>query len=386
MKKGELILLSVTLLICLVFAEIILRIAMPEPQNYMLRHPNINLVFTPKTEIMPGIYGDSKFSTNSLGLRGGEIEENHNYKILATGGSTAEDLYLDQEESWIRIAERETSAQSSKYNLWIGNAGKSGQNSRDHYIQLKYLLPQLPEIDAVMILVGMNDFMLRLRRDKIYDPNFMQKEDAEEILIPRVFHILPEKEDPTVPFVKRLALWKFMRKIKYLFVEPEHSQDQVLGLIGEAYQKWRENRQSASTILDTLPEMSGGLREYKQNLNLIIDLCKQHNKRVILLTQPSIWREDLEPEIEKLLWLGGIGDYQGKKGQKYYSPKALAEGMELYNQTLLDVCKERDVECIDVANEIPKDTTAFFDDCHFNEGGGKKVGKVVTNYLLQNLP
>lgn len=386
MKKVELALLVASLLICVVFAEIILRIAMPESQNFLLRHPEINLIFSPKTEIMPGIYGESKFSTNSLGLRGSEIKEIHNYKILATGGSTVEDLYLDQEESWVRIVERETSAKSPKYDLWIGNAGKSGQNSRDHYIQLKYLLLQIPEIDAVMILVGLNDFMLRLRRDVNYDPNFMQKEDAEEILIPRVFYILPEKNDPNIPFFKRLAVWKLMRKVKYLFVKPEHSQDQVLGLIGEAYQKWRENRKSASAILDTLPEMSGGLREYRQNLNLIIDLCEQQNKRVILLTQPSIWREDLEPEIVKLLWLGGIGDYQSQKGQKYYSPKALAEGMKLYNQTLIDVCKERNVEFIDLANEIPKDTTAFFDDCHFNEGGAKKVGEIVSNYLLQNLP
>jgi len=77
-----------------------------------------------------------------------------------------------------------------------------------------------------------------------------------------------------------------------------------------------------------------------------------------------------------------VGDFQAREGNDYYSAGSLASGMELYNQTLLQVCRDRGVACIDLAAALPKDTTIFYDDAHFNEAGSRRVAEVLAHYLI----
>ncbi|MGH9840741.1 MAG: SGNH/GDSL hydrolase family protein, partial [Blastocatellia bacterium] len=84
--------------------------------------------------------------------------------------------------------------------------------------------------------------------------------------------------------------------------------------------------------------------------------------------------------------LGGIGDFQKERGKPYYSAAALEKGMNAYNDVMLQVCRERSVECLDLAPMLEKDTTAFYDDVHFNESGARKVAEAVSRYLLDRNP
>ena len=60
--------------------------------------------------------------------------------------------------------------------------------------------------------------------------------------------------------------------------------------------------------------------------------------------------------------------------------------MGMYNETLLTVCRNRRIECIDLESSLPKDTTVFYDDVHFNVSGSRKVAEIVSNYLLGTSP
>jgi hypothetical protein len=71
----------------------------------------------------------------------------------------------------------------------------------------------------------------------------------------------------------------------------------------------------------------------------------------------------------------------GPNRKFFYSVEALAEGMAAYNGRLLEICRQRQVECIDLATLLPKDTTVFYDDAHFNESGAKQVARIVADYL-----
>ena len=61
-------------------------------------------------------------------------------------------------------------------------------------------------------------------------------------------------------------------------------------------------------------------------------------------------------------------------------------GMRAYNDTLLDVCKARGVECIDLAGILPKNGTIFYDDVHFSDKGSLMTADVVFKYLSQKRP
>ena len=132
--------------------------------------------------------------------------------------------------------------------------------------------------------------------------------------------------------------------------------------------------------------MASALDEYAQNLRAIAATAEKHSVRLILLTQPAMWQNEISEKQDSLLWLGGIGDFQNKVGGEYYSVTALAQALSMYNETLLDACRDADIECIDVASSIPHDADNFYDDVHFTEKGAQSVAKVVAEYLFQNEP
>ena len=110
-------------------------------------------------------------------------------------------------------------------------------------------------------------------------------------------------------------------------------------------------------------------------------LAEAYGVRLVFATQPTLWREDLSAEERATLWFGGTGDFLREPGHAYYSVGALAEGMARYNQTLLDVCATRGVECVDLAAEIPRDPSLFYDDCHFTEAGARAVADALAGHF-----
>jgi lysophospholipase L1-like esterase len=165
-------------------------------------------VFRPSPGIMPGVEGESRYITNSEGIRGQELTPDFTYRILSVGGSTTECLYLDQDEAWPQLLQSGLNEGRRAHKVRVGNVGRSGLNSRDHIVQLRHLLEQYRNIDAVVLFVGVNDMASRLRQDANYDPDFMRRADAERRLLPGNFSIFT---DESVSFYKKTALWRLLQ-------------------------------------------------------------------------------------------------------------------------------------------------------------------------------
>lgn len=364
----------------LLISEAVLRFVFP--LGYFLFPPHLNLVFTPYQNVMPGISGESKFKTNSQGIRGDELTSAHTYRILAIGGSTTQCDFLDQSEAWPFLLQKRLNNNAGHPHVWVGNAGKSGMNTRNPIMAMKYLPIKEMKIDAVILLIGINDLHKRLSRDSQYDPNFLAKPNAEDLLINGTFIRRKEKDKP---FFKKTALWQLLTRGKRtLFEKPV--KEKVIDKAGEIYITWREHRQKAAEIRTELPDLSAALAEYASNINKIIDMADKKSLRLIFMTQPTLWRSDLPKNLVALLWLGGIGDFQKESGKPYYSVEALQEGMEKYNDVLRQICHQRDLECIDLSSMLEKDTSVFYDDVHFNENGARKVSNVLSKYLMSHEP
>jgi hypothetical protein len=70
----------------------------------------------------------------------------------------------------------------------------------------------------------------------------------------------------------------------------------------------------------------------------------------------------------------------------YASAADLSHAMDAFNQTLLSVCREDNLECYDLASAIPKDTSAFYDGDHFNISGARMVAQFLAAHLLASPP
>ena len=361
--------------------EVCLRIALPV--GYFIWKPHLNRTFYPVPGVMPGVSGESRFQTNALGLRADEITESNVYRILTLGGSTTECLYLDQAEAWPQLVQETLNGVAKAPQTWVGNAGMSGRNSRHHVVALRRIALQELKIDAVVLLAGVNDLSIRLSQGDGYDPLTMYKPEAARKLLAETFTGL-ERGYPRDPWIKRTVLWQLLRGLKKGLANPPPTageQDQAGGI----YKTWRKHRQEATSLIRTLPDLTASLDEYARNVKEMATLAREKSVRLIVVTQPTMWRPGLPDDLESLLWFGGVGDFQVHPGQPYYSVDALAEGIKRYNDVLLQQCASERIECIDLS-ALEKDTTVFYDDVHFNEAGSRKVARIISDHLKARAP
>jgi hypothetical protein len=157
-------------------------------------------------------------------------------------------------------------------------------------------------------------------------------------------------------------------------VEWENVQDDE----GEIYKTWRAHRQLASRTIDSLPDLTSALNEYERNLQLIYDEVQKQKIKLVLINQATFYKDSMSEFENSLLWMGGVGDFQQEKNHAYYSAKALNQAMGFYNERMKNFCASHSqIKFIDLASQLPKDTSVFYDDCHFNESGARKVAEVI---------
>ena len=366
--------------VALVRSEICLRLT--APVGFYVWPPNHRAAFNPAPGVMSGVTGVSRFIISADGIRGRRLTTSDGHRILVVGGSTSECLYLDQGEAWPAIVETSLQEALGRSDIWVGNVGKSGHSTRDHRLQVARLLDQLPRIDTVILLVGINDLLLRLRRDLDYrplaeeSPEYNRRLERHAFAVRRTSRLAP-------PWSARTALGPLVHNasIRAGLTEPSWADD-VQDSAGWRYVSARRHRQRALAIRAAPPDLSTALIEYADNLRFIIADAERRDTDVVLMTQPSLYRPDLPPTLRELLWYGRVGVDRHSAGNEYYSFDAFATALGRYNETLLAVCATARINCLDLDATLPKDTTVFYDDVHFNEAGARQVAMRVVAHLL----
>lgn len=359
-------------IVSLVMLEVLLGFFFPKDE-YKIWYPNLEFSFDMQRGLLPGVDGRVEFQTNGEGMIGDAISNTADFRILTIGGSTTECLMLGSEGGWPYLLQSKLNKSYANRQIWIGNLGRSGLHSEDHILALKHLIPELPKIDALIILVGANDLQKRMTLQKDY----ASFEDPE--LYSHAFHIYPNRHNGS--FLKRTNVWALIKKIKkqYDFSKnQEMSHDEV-----ESFFLKNRMKRKESPKVDTLPDLTNAANEYKRRILEIIKIARSQKIRIIFLTQPTIWKENFPENWERYLLTGGVNIPGTSKRAEYYSVEALMKGMEIYNQRVIEACAESDVEIIDLASMIPKDTTYFYDDMHFNKKGATEISSIMTHYFKE---
>jgi lysophospholipase L1-like esterase len=374
-------------------AEAALRLLVPVPSEYHVLLPGTR-VFEPDARFVHGIQGAATYAVNRHGIRGREFgPDGSQYRMLLVGGSTTECGMLDDSENWGAVAERELQTTRDGRNVWVGNVGRSGLTSRDHIVTLRYLLPQYPRMDLVVVLVGVNDLTAALRQGSTYgSPASLSDPDVERRQIRNAFALSPlgfreiltddETAADDAPWFKKTKLFELAKRAR----TGMQARQVARGIGGALLGQWREHRRSASRLIDSLPPLKAALADYQNSLEAIVDEAARHNVEVMFMTQPSLWKANMQPGETDKLWLGGTGSFQEEPGHEYYTPRALADAMSRYNAELLALCSARRLPCLDLAVKVPRDTVMFYDDVHFTEGGAARVGKLLSEHLRNVKP
>lgn len=349
MKK----ILSISLALCLgiIFSflvlEIILRVFDPFPTT--VRGDKIVLKNNDKKVLKvnhPKLESEIVVTTNHLGFRGENYpaDPQNRIKIFTVGGSTTLSLYNTEGKTWSDLLASNLKKINPK--IWINNAGLSGHSTKGHLILLKDKLVELKP-EYVIFLVGIND----------------------------VGRVIDEKEESTIEKVL------FKSEVISLAVNIiRNFQSKKLNLSYDL--NW--NPKTAPTLELSGMEISKSmmmhsktyLPYYRRRLEALIDFCKKNNIKPILMTQPLVYGDQVDPTT-------GVNLGKFKVGEQNSLQIWLV--LEMYNDITRVLARKERIPLVDLAQKMPKDTLYYYDYMHYTDQGAAKVASIVSEELASVL-
>jgi lysophospholipase L1-like esterase len=360
--------------------EIALRL-LRDPNSFYPYQSNTTRVFFPSQPITPGVTGRSYFTTNGLGTRGPEWS-GERVKILIVGGSTTACTVLDDAEAWPQLLMDDLNADAGNPKAyWVTNSGIDGLNSQHHLMHALYLLPQLPQIDYMIVYAGLNDVGSWLYRES-FDPHDLDDPAHFDSRVGEAFRV--SRYSPAdFPWYKRLELWKRAGTIKARILSHEieaHRSDGAL--VQDAELRWMEKAQEerhthAATFvhrakMETLP---AALDAYGDTLKRIIEASRRSNTTPVLVAQ-AIQHQFLDETERRRLWMGAMDG-----GKTYVKEEQMLELLQKFNHRMREVAAAQGVPFIDLPAVLVGEHDIFYDGVHLNERGARVVARAIANEL-----
>ena len=314
-----------------------------------------NLHRTIRNDENPNLDELIQFSTNSIGFRGPEPPRkfNSSLTVVAIGGSTTECLFLSNGKSWPEVVGKFLAPAFEP--LWVNNAGLDGHSSFGHLFLLDQIVgPMRPKV--AVFLIGIND---------------VGREDATERSRPPL----------TIQLARHSAIVEAVinlrRQGEASALDLGHVQIDLAALpnIGA------DHKLSASLL--------GAHREqyvppYKERVETIVRLSREYGIEPVLMTQPALYGVAADPLTLVNLVAVVVSDEQRIKAGQVRG-KLAWDVLELYNDAVRAVGRERDVLVIDAAARLPKSSQLFYDFVHFTNDGGSELARIVSEDLCSFL-
>ncbi|MBS4034575.1 MAG: hypothetical protein KGZ85_08930 [Ignavibacterium sp.] len=122
-----------------------------------------------------------------------------------------------------------------------------------------------------------------------------------------------------------------------------------------------------------------GLKAFERNLNTIITLAREDDTKVILMTQPNLYKDTMS--VEEISSLGMIHGEAIGNGKKWTFTTG-RNGMRLYNNKIREIANTTDgVYLIDLELHVPKTLDYFYDDVHYTS----KAYDIIAPYVAEKL-
>jgi lysophospholipase L1-like esterase len=304
---------------------------------------------------------------NSLGFRGPEppADFSQELTIVTVGGSTTECFDLAENQTWPHALG--VNLQRHFNRLWLNNAGLSGNSTFGHYILMQdYLVKLKPKV--VIFLVGINDLGIRGERDfdqRIHGINFRS---LERFLASLAVH----SELATAA----LNLYRYYFPKSTMINNQNDPQETDFKKLPHFEVS---DAARAALIKD---HQDHYLQPYKTRLEKLITICREHTILPVVVTQP-------------VLYGGGVDEASGVDLDHRFVAQDMDgatawQVLELYNDITREVGREQGVLVIDLARQMPKNSTYYFDLMHYTNAGAAQVAEIIaaqlTPFLVRKFP
>jgi lysophospholipase L1-like esterase len=376
--------LGVALMVCLILMEIGLRVFLGSDFFYPYYPHSVSYNY-PSEEITPGVSGVSRFTTNSFGARGRELNGREQLKILTVGGSTTACTVLDDSKTWPAVLERLLGElMGDKELVWVANSGIDGLFSHHHLMHAKYYLPGLPHIDYVIVYAGMNDMGYWFHH-KDFDPNYLSKPEHWNTRVGESFR-WSAYTPSDLPIYQRLAIWRTASRVKNAYFSKYNAEvgDRNGAFIQDAQLKWLQQARKMRNELKAklLPEgklenLPTALDSYESVIRQIVREVRRNGSEPILMAQ-AVQRLFMSDKERARLWMGVLNE-----GEGYVSEEQSPAILDQYNRRMGRVALDEHVSFIDLPAALELGAGPFYDGVHFNDRGAAQTAKVVANFFVE---
>jgi len=314
------------------------RIVLPVHQSYTFTHAGAR-----KLEAVNHV------TKNSLGFRGPEPPRDWSrwLTILTIGGSTTECLFLSDGKTWTDQLARRVSSRRS--DAWINNAGLEGHSTFGHLVLLRdYVVAMRPRL--AIFLIGANDVAVASARtfDQALNPHNLSTGH-------RVLTFAADHSE--------------LAAVGENLVRMARTHRANLG-DGELHLPETTHRDvDEGTAARVLAEHRPFVAAFAQRVQDIIDICRKNGIEPVLVTQPALNGDVVDPTTGISLATLAI--------EPRINGHVAWQAMELYNDTTRRASAAARVRLIDLAREMPKDSRYFSDWIHFTNEGAVMVGDLV---------
>ena len=330
--------------------------------DYITVQPNVVEVIDVRGDVMRGIQGVQRITTDEQGYRVTrpiDYDRPSELRIFAVGGSTTEQPHHDDHRTWTSLLGGRLEALLGR-DVEMINTGVSGLRSPHHLATLKHVSDLHP--NAALFLMGLNDWNCHIRRaielgeDRVSQSFWLLEAHrllrgisfrgsmlgtaVRRITKGRFFTWNWEGVPPTEPEVKRGAFYA----------------KQFGSLHRPRVVKFQPDR--VDPIFDTY-------------LRRIIRTCEEEQITCVFVTQPNGYSQAAEEDFQDRFWM--------TPPQADYTTDltSLEHLAALYNRHVMAVGEEHGIPVCDAASQIEPSFRNFFDDGHFNLEGSKRMAEVL---------
>ncbi|MBL4710022.1 MAG: SGNH/GDSL hydrolase family protein [Flavobacteriales bacterium] len=360
--QSKILLVLASSIFSLLFAELVLRFISPH-EVYLCSVPEVEMERNNKFHnFFSSIDSSYHYSVNEFGYRSSTLFAKNRYGILAVGGSTTDCIGLADKETWPWLLEQQLNESSPNEKFTVGSIGVPAFNSFHHVLQVKHIIPQLDNIKMVVLLVGINDFLrfLQLEKDDLIPD--------EKTLLHQTFVRHPRKTHEH--WFQQTELWAHLRDAVNLIRKVYEVENMEFDLSTKLAEY------ETAIKINSLPDLEPAMKVMSNNILKINKICAERKIKLVVITQPVLWHKNMSKEEIKVSSYG-----KPIKNRKSYSDETMEEGMNIFNQQLLKIADQNNIYSIDLANQYPKNTTVFFDHCHYNKNGSTLVSELIFKEL-----
>lgn len=295
---------------------------------------------------IPSLDDKITHTKNSLGFRGADLPdkmENH-LSIITVGGSTTECRFLSDGLDWTSLLEKELQV-NSKEPVWINNAGLDGHSTFGHQILLDSYLAKLHP-DYILYLVGVNE----LERGDLHN-------DDKALLKNNSFSTIDwlKKNSEIAILVNGLR-----RSLKAYQIDAGHG---TLDLKKETHVSIEETARK-----EIIARQYSYLVDYEKRLTTLMKATKEYQIKPVLITQPLLFGEGIDPSTTVDL---GTIKTRFENGKTYW------QVLEMYNAITRKVAKKESVPLIDLAELLSKNSEYYYDGMHFTNEGAAEISQLL---------